>query len=528
MAKPVVRSAFGLAGAILLSLSAAGCNSAPATEPGELPDPARAITDKPAYAHARWNFQVADLDTGEVLLSGRPDEMVLTGSTGKQFTIGSLYDAVGPDARLTTPVYATAPVSGGVVHGDLILVAAGDLAMGGRGAMAGRVDDAFDAGHIDHVYGDIAPNAARVPDDPLAGLDDLARQIAATGVTAVSGDVVVDTRLWQTGGGHEGSVPPIFVNDNLLDIDVTPGAVGQPGTVALTPATSAYTVTSKVTTTDAATPSTLTVTPDPADPHALVLSGSIPAGKPQLTVYRVPDAASWARTLFIEALGRAHVSVGAPTQRANDPARLPEAKSVSTMPKLAALQSPPLQAFGSMILRTSYNTGANAMLCLLAARSGSTDCTDGLKTVRAAVDKARLTSEAVVLTDGEGAYPASATPAQLVAWLRWAHTQPWGPALAAGQPVLGETGTIAAVGTDSPAKGKIAAKTGTVAAVDPATGRALFNVQSLAGYMTTDNGRRLVFDVSMSGASYPDVLTGLEQANSDVGMVAASIQRSLS
>lgn len=528
MAKFAARSARALSGIALLSLAAAGCNSAPETEPGELPDSARAITDKPAYAHARWNFQVADLDTGEVLLSRRPDEMVLTGSTGKQFTIGTLYDTVGPDTRLSTPVYATAAPAGGVVHGDLILVAAGDLTMGGRGAMAGRVDDAFDAEHIDHVYGDIAPTAARVHDDPLAGLDELARQIAASGVTAVTGDVVVDTRLWQTGQGHEGSVPPIFVNDNLLDIDVTPGAVGQPATVALTPATSAYTVAAKVTTTDGATPSNLTVTPDPANPHALVLSGSIPAGKPQLTVYRVPDAAGWARTLFIEALERAHVSVGAPALRADDQARLPAVATVPTMPKLAALQSPPLREFGSMILRTSYNTGANAMLCLLATRAGSTDCTDGLKTVRAAIDKAGLTSDAVVLTDGEGAYPASATPAQLVAWLRWANAQPWGPALAAGQPILGETGTIAAVGTDSPAKGKIAAKTGTVAVADPVTGRALFNVQSLAGFMTTDGGRRLVFDLSMSGGNYPDVLTGLQQANSDVGMVAADIQQSLS
>ncbi len=194
MANSTTRSALALSGIALLSLAAAGCTPAPATEPGKLPDSARTITDKAAYVNARWNFQVADLDTGEVLLAQRPDETVLTGSTGKQFPIGTLYDTVGPDTRLSTPVYATAAPAGGVVHGDLILVAAADLAMGGRGAMAGRVDDAFDAEHIDHVYGDIAPNAARVHDDPLAGLDDPARQIATRGVTAVSGDVVESDR----------------------------------------------------------------------------------------------------------------------------------------------------------------------------------------------------------------------------------------------------------------------------------------------------------------------------------------------
>ena len=45
---------------------------------------------------------------------------------------------------------------------------------------------------------------------------------------------------------------------------------------------------------------------------------------------------------------------------------------------------------------------------------------------------------------------------------------------------------------------------------------------------STDDGRNLVFALSMSGATYPDVPTGLRQANDDVGMVAGEIQQSLS
>ncbi|WP_375483962.1 D-alanyl-D-alanine carboxypeptidase/D-alanyl-D-alanine-endopeptidase [uncultured Mycobacterium sp.] len=483
---------------------------------------------KPAYATARWLYYVADRDSGEFLLSQRPDEMVLTGSTAKEFTIGTVYDTIGPNTRLTTPVYATAPAVDGVLHGDVILVASGDLALGGRGAMRGRVDDAFDANSIDHVYGDIAPNARKVNDDPLAGLDDLAHQIAAKGVKVVDGDVVVDTRIWQSAPGHEGAVPSVFVNDNLLDIEVTPGAVGQPASVRTSPQTTAFTVQSKVSTVNSNNPSSLEVTADPADPRNIIVSGLIPQGKPQLTIYRVPDADMWARTLFIESLGRAGITVSAPALGLNDQSRLPPPNSYSPRRQLASLQSPPLRELGSMILRTSYNTGANAMLCLLATKSGSTECADGLRTIRATVEKAGLRSDAVVLTDGEGAYPASSTPKQMAAWNKWAAHQRWGPAFVSGQPVLGATGTIAPVGRNSPAKGKVQAKTGTVAVADPATGRALVNVQSLAGYITTDKGRHLVFDLSMSGATYPDVLTGLRQANDDVGMLAAQIQQSLS
>ena len=138
---------------------------------------------KPEFKTARWIYSVSDPKTGEVLLANRPDELVFTASTAKNFTVGSVYAAVGPDATLTTPVYATAAPVDGVVDGDLVLVASGDLALGGRGAMEGRFDHTFTATTIDHVYGDVAPNATLVPDDPLAGLDDLARQVKAAGIT---------------------------------------------------------------------------------------------------------------------------------------------------------------------------------------------------------------------------------------------------------------------------------------------------------------------------------------------------------
>jgi len=495
---------------------------------GELPAAAAAIMAKPEYKSARWIYSVVDPQTGEVVLANRPDELVFTASTAKNFTVGSVYATAGPDATLTTPVYATAPAVDGRVDGDLVLVASGDLALGGRGAMEGRVDQAFTATTIDHVYGDVAPNAALVPDDPLAGLEDLARQVKESGITSVGGDVVIDTRIWNTFGGQEGPVPSIFVNDNILDITVKGGAAGEPATLDLRPETSAITVTSTVRTSDAGTPTALRVTPSASDPSAITVSGTIGAGASQLTIYRVPDAPTWARTLFIEALRRAGVSVTAPAIGPNDEAALPPKDSFRAEQKVASITSPPLEAFGTMILKTSYNTGANAMMCLLAARAGSADCVDGLTTMHEQIDKAGLVADDVLLFDGQGADPASTTPAQMAAWMRWAQTQPWGAALVAGQPVLGVDGTLASTGQSSPAKGKVAAKTGTSVAIDPITQRVYFKVQSMAGYLTTDQGRNLVFALSMSGATYPDLATGLHDANEDVAAVAAAFQQAFS
>ncbi len=479
---------------------------------------------EPEYKTARWLYYVADLRTGEVLLANHRNELVFTASTAKLFTVGTALHVLGPDYRVTTPVYATGPVRDGVVDGDLALVASGDLALGGRGALDDRFGFTFTAHAIDHVYGDVAPNAAVPRGDPLAGLDELARQVAAAGVTRVDGDVVVDQRRWQPFDSQEGLVPPIFVNDNLLDITVTPAAAGERASVVGSPESQAFTAVSQVKTVPGSG-AVIEATADPMDPRRIIVTGTVgAAADPQLTVYRIPDASTWARTLFIEALTRAGVTVEANPTAAN-PA--PPSSTYRRSQRLASLTSPPLREFGKMILATSYNRGANALLCQLAVDAKSRDCLEGLESVRTLINEAGLVSEDVVLVDGQGADPASVTPVQLVRWLRWTQAQSWAAPFNAGLPVLGESGSLASVGLDSPARGKIMAKTGTSARPDPATGRVLFNVQGLAGFMETDDGRPLVFSLSMSGATYPDALTGLVKVNADVAGVAAAFQQFL-
>jgi D-alanyl-D-alanine carboxypeptidase/D-alanyl-D-alanine-endopeptidase (penicillin-binding protein 4) len=319
------------------------------------------------------------------------------------------------------------------------------------------------------------------------------------------------------------------VNDNLVDLQVTGGADdGAAATIALRPPTSAYTVTSEVKTVGPKGETALQVEASETDPHVLVVKGTIAAGNSQLAIHRVADAADWARTLFVEALGRAGVMVAAPPLAANHESRLPPSADLDTATKLASIQSPPMGAMGRMILETSYNAGSNAFLCLLAVKLGSTNCTEGLQTVNALVKKAGLEPQAVFLVDGQGGDPASTTPREAAMWARWARTRPWGKAFFQDQPVLGKTGSLAANGRGSPAVGKVRAKVGTSVAVDPISGRLFSKVQALAGYLTLDDGRELVFGLFVSGAMYPQVYDGLVQAGNDVADVAAAFQQALS
>jgi len=511
-----------------------GEDEAPASESsgatadvGALPEAAQEIMEQAPYESARWIYYVADAESGDVLLANRPDEMVFTASTGKEFVVGSVYDTLGTDPTLETPVFSTAPVDDGFVDGDLVLVASGDLALGGRNGLEGKFDHAFYADTVDHVYADVAPNAKRIG-DPLAGLDDLAGQIASEGVTRVAGDVLIDTSIWETFDGQEGPVPPIFVNDNILDLEVTAAGEGEPATIEATPKTGYFTIESKVETVAEDGEAALEVAASPDDPQTLVVSGTIPERDSQLTIHRVEDASAWARALFIEALERAGITVSAPAHGSNDESALPAAGSYPADQELASIESPPLSAMGSMINEVSYNTGANAFLCLLAVGTGSTDCSDGLETMYGLAEEAGLNTDHLFLVDGQGRDPASTTPRQMSRWLQWSRDQSWGDAFVQGQPVLAETGSLAPYGADSPAAGKVAAKAGTSIDVDQVTGRMYSKVQALSGYLTTDDGRVLVFGLWMSGGTFPTVYEGLVDAGADVAGVAAAFQQDLS
>jgi D-alanyl-D-alanine carboxypeptidase/D-alanyl-D-alanine-endopeptidase (penicillin-binding protein 4) len=520
--------------ALLLVVSACGGGDGDEASPvqasratasvGSVPPAAREIMTKAPYDSARWLYYVADAETGKVLLANRPDEMVFTGSTAKNFVVGAVYDTLGPDATLTTPVYATTPVVGGVVAGDLVLVASGDLALGSRNGLDGKFDHTFTADTIDHIYANVGPNATRVG-EPLAGLDELARQVAAKGVTRVDGDVLIDTRLWEEFQGQEGPTPPIYVNDNIVDVQVTGADEGDPATIEVTPQTDYFTVTSEVETVVADGETVLEVAAAADDPQTLVVHGTIAAGKSQLAIFRIEDAADWARALLIEALQRAGITVAAPVRGPNDQSGLPDDYPAGR--EVASLESPPLSAMGTMILESSYNTGANDFMCLLAVERRSTDCTHGLDTVYELAEEAGIDTDFLFLVDGQGQDPASTTPRQISRWHQWAREQSWGDVFVEGQPVLGETGSLAPYGADSPAAGKVAAKVGTSVAIDPVNGRLYSKVQSLAGYITLDDGTVLVFGLSVSGATFPQVYDGLVEVGGDVAGVAAAFQQAL-
>src|SRR5215208_4362631 len=502
---------------------------------GELGPKVTKIMNSSFYRYGEWGLLEVDPSNGRTVGAlGPADRFYIPGSSTKLFTVSATLDDLGFDHRFKTPVYAQGEVKNDTLSGNLVLVAKGDLTMGGRTAPNGTVSYT----PVDHTYANDVPGATLTPENPLAGLNEIAKQVRKSGITLVDGDVVIDDRLFDvpTGEGPpppslaEGEPPnldpwprPITINDNVIDVEVTPGKVGEaPKVVKWRPQVAPYHLEMRAKTVPAGKPTTLSVSPQTDGP--VVVSGDIAAdaGK-QLRVAAVDAPAAFARTALIEALGRAGVSVSASPTGSNPSSKLPKKGSYKASDRVAAYVSPPYSEYAKLILKVSHNYGANLNVCLMAVKAGSTDCNDAFPVMKSFFEKAGVDVDQVALADGRGGNPTDRfTPKAATDLLRyWLH-QPQAKTFREMLPELGINGSLADACKECPAKGKVFAKTGTVALPDFVNEHLVDN-ESLGGYLETESGRFHVFYLVVNGATAQNIDDALKVLN-DLSEIAALLQ----
>ena len=503
------------AGAPTPSASSVGLTGVPG-----LTQEALDVMNQPAYAHGQWAISVRDVDTGEQIVSLNADTLFEPGSVVKTYSIGAAWQQFGPDHTIVTPVKSTGQVVDGTLTGDLILVGKGDLTMGGRTKPDGTVDFT----NLDHNDANGVPGATLTTEDPLAGLDELAEQVKASGIDRVSGDVIVDDRLWAPAELDGQPVTPIIINQNVIDLTITPGEAGQKAGTVMTPVVAPWTIDNRVETVAAGTEDTEISVTSP-DEKTIVLSGTIlEDADPVVKVHAFADPATFARTALIEALGRAGVSVTADPISTNPDAALPAVGVVETLPSVAGLTSLPFKEDATYAMKISYNRGAQTFICLLAVANGSTTCNDGLPIAGKIWSHAGLDTTGAVLIDGSG-LPGNRITAnnevqlQTIMAARDDVTE-WRSSM----PGLGVDGSLARVQADSPAAGRVIGKTGTLATLDRFNGRYFLPTKALGGYIDTEGGRTFAFTIMANSSVFTDE-NGLFAANDDVGKIAASIQQ---
>jgi PBP4 family serine-type D-alanyl-D-alanine carboxypeptidase len=481
------------------------------------------VMDRPEFAHAIWAMEFYDLGARRPVFGVNQQQLMVPGSTTKLLTMGTALEILGPDHRFTTRVYRTGPVRDGILEGDLVLVASGDPNLSGRA----RPDGTYAFVDHDHSYG-----GPPLDTDPLTVIQDLARQVAAHGIQSVTGQVIVDASLFPEGerdGGTGVTMGPLVINDNVVDIVVTPGpSAGTPAVVRVTPKTSYVRVQANVTTADSGQARQLDVVEDSTDRSHRVLigSGTVPRGPALNLRWVVPEPSRFGEVVFSETLEDVGVhALPRLASRAVDA----EALSASYADSMAVAEhvSLPLLAEAKVVLKTSQNLHASNFPLVLGSLPVAKEADrTGFDLENEWLTDAGLDLEGAAQGDGAGAR-AHFSPAFMTRYLAVVASRPWAAAFREALPVLGRDGTLVDIQPESPAAGHVQAKTGTYGTYDPLHRRLFVTGKGLAGYMTTRSGREIAFAIYLNNfaTDQADPTTIAGQALGEVAAIAWDVIR---
>ncbi len=518
-------------------LAVGGCNNNDQSIPPEI----RAIFNDALYDGGFWALRVVDLETGDVIYNQRSNDDIFIGSVRKVFTIGELLEEYGQDFMFRTPLHRQGSITDeGVLEGDLIVVASGDLTMGGRR----NPNNTMAVTNFDHNDANNLGNAVLSAPDPLQGYKDLAKQIADSGVTRITGEIIIDDRLFQPYlFRDEFDVKPIFVNDDVVDVIVDPGTPGGLAVVDYRPKSAAFSVDSTLQT--LATGEVNDIELDPFVPECFgmidcmgTVSGEISADlEPPLTnafpiiqIFRIKDPSSYARTVLIEALIDEGVIVDAPIVAKNPSGLLPPKNSYTPDTILAEYKSLPLSEYGRLVLKVSYNIGSDTSLLLWGLPRGSDNMEDTLAIEREhLIDDIGIPGDEFMFFDGSGGGDTTATNKAVIQMLEYISKQSFFPDYLQLLPILGVDGSLSFVtdfeedGTLAGAKGNVYAKTGTF--ITGSEEGLFLKGQALGGYIDTKSGKRLMFHLAVNNVPLGFDVTNVLQVFQDQGTITAIIWR---
>ncbi|TDE08451.1 D-alanyl-D-alanine carboxypeptidase/D-alanyl-D-alanine-endopeptidase [Jiangella asiatica] len=493
---PTRRTVLGMLGSA--PLAASGLLALPRTAnaatvgqaPSALSDPElnariQEILDRPVWDGATWALKYQAIDSHEPIFALNSDSPSRPASAMKLFIGGTAYQMLGVDHRFHTRVYRTGPVVRGVLRGHVLLVAGGDLLLGGRV----RPDGSLSLVAPDHTYGG---DALPVPGDPLQSLRDLADQVAAAGVRRVEGSVLVDASLFREGRASTGNasdvpVSPMMVNDNVIDVVVRPGTnPDDPAVLEVTPQLGYVDIINEATTISEESGAPLRLVDDVENPdgsHTVRLTGNISLTDPHtLLPYWLPDPVRFAELAFAEALRDKAIHIE-PHPRGNvHPEKLTAAHGEPTN-QLAELVSPPLSEAVKPMLKLSNNIHTAHWPYVVGAVAGHEQENPEPVYERMRDD---LFTQAGLDPRTPGTEEGRYSPDFFVQFLTHMSRQTYLPEYLGALPVLGKEGTLTHVGVDSPAAGHVFAKTG-------GSTRETVGIRALCGFIENPDGQWIAF-----------------------------------
>ncbi len=464
--------------ALLSGCASAGMGhsgSAPGTR-GDLRHAIDSMVAQPKFSNAHWGILIVDPERGDTLYSRNAGKLFMPASNQKLVTGSVALTLLGPDYQFRTAYAARGPVEGGVLRGDLVVIGRGDPSMS------------------DHMRGDVMQALRAVPDS-LRAHD--VRYVS--GQLLRAGDAFPDA--WHGFGwgwddfdfAYSAGVDELFFNEGMFQ--VTLRASQREGARAMTsvrpdigyPSLRASVTTVRRPDSVRAPDGTMglprlrspSASMDSATNVVTITGEMYPNDSTTIDVaYRDPGLA------YLYAIRRALSDQALTVEGGLDPR--PPRDTAARLDTLFVMKSPPLREILPALEKPSQNQIAEILFKTLGLeQTGIGTADSGRAVIERQLTAWGLAPTSFAVRDGSGLSRHDyIAPDAIVRLLDVMRKSPNFAVFRDALPLAGVDGTIANRMRGTAAAGNVHAKTGFV---DKA--------RSLSGYVTTANGRVLIFSL---------------------------------